>query len=97
MVDISQNVIKIIFPAEEGILFFFSRTATAAMGPTLPPMGLTLPPMGPTLPHMGPTLPPMGPTLPPIECEAGFYQEAERPVRGASHFIWCQVKNEQLN
>lgn len=66
MVDISQKVITIIFPAEEE-LFFTSRKAKPAMRPTLPP----------------------------IEWESGFYQEAERPVHEATHFIWFQVKNEQ--
>ena len=68
MIDISQKVITIIFPAEEGI-FFSSRTATPAMRPTLP--------------H--------------LEWEARFYQEAERLVCEATHFIQCQVKNEQLH
>jgi len=35
----------------------------------------------------------MGPTLLPVKWEAGFYQEAERLVREATHFIWWQVKN----
>jgi hypothetical protein len=37
MVDISQKVITIIFPSEEGI-FLSSRMAIPAMGPTLPPI-----------------------------------------------------------
>ena len=36
-----------------------------------------------------------GASLPPIEWEAGFCVEAERPVCEATHFIWCQEKNEQ--
>jgi hypothetical protein len=36
----------------------------------------------------------MVPTLLPVKWEEGFYPEAERLVREATHFIWWQVKNE---
>jgi len=36
-----------------------------------------------------------GAALPPTEWVVGFYQEAERLVCEASHFMWYQEKNEK--